>query len=149
MQVKGDTALQATPHLTSQAGTSASIDVMQKILVRINNQPAEHMVQQARNMHVHLYTHGIRISGLPHLDLKHAQWSKLESVEKTENMKKVLQQFLENPPTVKQDAHRSDQTDTAQSTTTTPIPTRSIVPDPSIPFRFVSDKYTCRLASIQ
>ena len=77
-----------------------SMDVMQKFLVWINLHAGEHAVQQARAVHMHLYTQGFHIPGLPHSDL-HAQWSKLESIELTDTVKATLQQFLEQPPSNK------------------------------------------------
>ena len=88
--------------MTSKTEHITSFDVMQRFLVWINSQPSEHSVQQARSVHIHLHTHGIGILGFPHSDL-HAQWSQLESMELTHSMENVIHQFLETPPTPKQD----------------------------------------------
>ena len=78
---------------------------------------------------MHLYTHGIHISGFPHTDL-HAQWSQLESMELTNSMKNVIHQFLETPPTPKRDTVQTEikepttpsgSSHTAPSTTTTDL----------------------------
>ena len=98
-----DTASGANPSMTSKTEHITSLDVMQRFLVWINSsQPSEHNVQQARSVHMHLHTHGIHIPGFPHSNL-HAQWSQLESMELTDSMKNVIHQFLETPPTPKQD----------------------------------------------
>ena len=56
-----DTASGANPSMTSKTEQVTSSDVIQCFLVWINSQSGEHSVQQARSVHMHLYTHGIHI----------------------------------------------------------------------------------------
>ena len=56
-----DTASGSNPSVADSSGQATIASMMQRFLVWRNSQSSEHNVQQARSVHMHLYTHGIHI----------------------------------------------------------------------------------------
>ena len=51
--------------MTSKTVHVTSLDVMHRFLVWKNSRPSEHSIQQARSVHMHLYTYGTYIPVSP------------------------------------------------------------------------------------